>query len=251
MRRLLPHADDPIDVAQLLSELALGDRAPAQRPYTVANLVSSIDGRATFDGRSSALGDAGDKAIFRALRGCCEALLVGTGTLRAERYGPIVTRPQTVALRARLGLAPQPLTATITRTGSLPADVPLLQDPGAHVVVYSGGPVDADAVRARLDVVELGPERLTVAAALADLRQRHGVGLLLCEGGPTLVGQLIGAGALDELFVTLAARLAGGDGGAIVRGLVLPEPLELRLGWLLEQDGSLFARYGLPTRPTS
>ena len=61
MRRLLPDPHDDVDPAQLIAALALGDRAPADRPYTVANFVSSLDGRASVDGGSTGLGDAGDR----------------------------------------------------------------------------------------------------------------------------------------------------------------------------------------------
>ena len=91
MRRLLPDPDPgPLDVSQLIAALALGDRATADRPYTVANMIESVDGRASFDGRSSALGDAGDKQVFRALRSVCDVVLVGPGTLASEHYGRLV-----------------------------------------------------------------------------------------------------------------------------------------------------------------
>ena len=72
MRRLLPDPDPgPLDVVALVADLALGDRATARRPYTIANFIEAADGRASFQGRSSALGDAGDKQVFRALRSVC------------------------------------------------------------------------------------------------------------------------------------------------------------------------------------
>jgi riboflavin biosynthesis pyrimidine reductase len=69
--------------------------------------------------------------------------------------------------------------------------------------------------------------------------------VVLCEGGPTVLGQLIGDRTIDELFLTFAGKLAGGEGPAIVSGLTLQEPLVVSLLWLLEQDGSLFLRYRL------
>jgi riboflavin biosynthesis pyrimidine reductase len=69
---------------------------------------------------------------------------------------------------------------------------------------------------------------------------------LLCEGGPTLFGSLLHEELIDELFLTIAPRLAGGGRGpTITSGPSLPEPAELRIRWLLEQGGSLFARYEL------
>ena len=84
--------------------------------------------------------------------------------------------------------------------------------------------------------------RVDLAEALGHLRRERGVRALLCEGGPRLHAQLIDAGLVDELFVTHAPKLAGGEGPDLAVGL--PE-LEraLELAWLLEQDGELFARY--------
>ena len=233
-------------MAALIAGLQLAERAPAGRPYTVANFVESADGRATFDGRSSALGDGGDKRIFRALRSVCDVVLVGTGTLAAEHYGRLVRDDALQAAREARGLPVQPLLCTITRSGRVSREIPLLADPDARMIVYSGAPLSLGDVAASLQVVIVDPDRLTIAWALRDLRARHGARLVLCEGGPTVLGQLIEERAVDELFLTLAGKLAGGDGPAVVSGLALREPLALSLLWLLEQDGSLFARYGLP-----
>jgi riboflavin biosynthesis pyrimidine reductase len=247
VRRLLPDPDPgPLDVAALVAALELGDHAPDDRPYTIANFIESADGRASFDGRSSALGDDGDKQVFRALRSVCDVVLVGTGTLAAEHYGRLVRDEALQTARESRGLPVQPLLCTVTRSGRVSDGIPLLGDPDARMIVYSGAPVDLGDVAAAVEVVTADPDELTVAWALRDLRARHGSRLVLCEGGPTVLGQLIEQRVLDELFLTLAGKLAAGDGPAIISGLTLDAPLELRLRWLLEQDGSLFLRYGLP-----
>ena len=246
MRRLLPDPDSgPLDVAELIAGLALGDRAPADRPYTVANFIESVDGRASFDGRSSALGDDGDKQVFRALRSVCDVVLAGTGTLAAEHYGRLVRDAAVQTARERHGLPTQPLLCTLTRAGRVSREIPLLADRDARVIVYSGAAIDFGDVAASVEVVTVDPAQLTVSWALCDLRARHAARLVLCEGGPTLLGQLIEQRAVDELFLTLAGKLAGGAGPGIVAGLQLTDPLAVSLLWLLEQDGSLFLRYRL------
>lgn len=233
-------------MAALIADLELAERAPAARPYTVANAVESADGRATFDGRSTALGDAGDKQVFRALRSVCDVVLAGTGTLATEHYGRLVRDDALQAAREARGLPVQPLLCTVTRSGRVSREIPLLSDPDARMIVYSGAPLSLGDVAASVQVVTVDPGRLTVASALRDLRSRHDARLVLCEGGPTVLAQLIEQRAIDELFVTLAGRIAGGDGPTIISGLTVPEPLALSLQWLLERDGSLFARYRLP-----
>ncbi len=85
---------------------------------------------------------------------------------------------------------------------------------------------------------------MDLGALLTHLRAERGVRALLCEGGPRIHGQLIEAGLVDELFVTHAAKLAGGVGPGLVSELPEQErPLEL--AWLLaeESTGELFGRY--------
>ena len=246
MRRLQPDPG-PVDPVALIAGLALGDRAPAGRPYTIVNFVSSVDGRATVGGGSTGLGGTGDRAVFRALRACADAVLAGTGTLRAEHYGRLVREPELVALRARRGLPPQPPAVTITRHGSLP-EIPLLHDPDSTLLVYSGADLDPPDGAAEVEVIRRDPDGLGTAAVLADLRTR-GVRLLLCEGGPTLFGELIKERVADELFLTVAPALAGGEGGAITRGLDLDRMRDLRLEWALQEGSSLFLRYALDPEP--
>ena len=99
-----------------------------------------------------------------------------------------------------------------------------------------------EKVSRRLIVVESGPEgRADLPALLRELRD-EGVRALLCEGGPTLHGALQAEGLVDELFLTIAPKLSGGDAPRILEGS-LPEVVGLELAWLLESDGELFARY--------
>src|SRR5690348_13287158 len=135
-RQLLPEPGQ-VDVAQLLFSLDLAARAPDGRPYTIVNFVSSADGRATVDGRSGGLGDDGDRAMFHGLREQVDAVMVGTGTLRAETYGRILRRPERRERRVELGLSPEPIACIVSRSGDLPADIPLFSEPDAKVVIFS------------------------------------------------------------------------------------------------------------------
>jgi len=100
-----------------------------------------------------------------------------------------------------------------------------------------------DEIGRRLVVVESGPEgRADLPALLRSLRE-EGVEALLCEGGPTLHGALQAAGLVDELFLTIAAKLSGGGAPARILEGELDDVVPLELAWLLEEDGELFARY--------
>ena len=110
-----------------------------------------------------------------------------------------------------------------------------------EVLIFTTSQTDAPETQTPVHVVRHRVE-VDLAAALAQLRAERGVRTLLCEGGPILHARLIEAGLVDELFVTHAPKLAGGEGPGLVTGLPeIERPLEL--AWLLEQDGELFARY--------
>jgi riboflavin biosynthesis pyrimidine reductase len=235
---------DAVQMEELLAELALGDRAPANRPYVIANSVSSVDGRATFQGRSGQLGDEGDLEVFRALRRDVDAVLVGTGTLRAEQYGRILKIPESRERRRRRGLAPEPLAITLTRSGDVPLGIPLFAEPEAEVVVFSGREIDISGVAAAVEVVVRQPPDL--GAALRHLRAHRGVRVLLCEGGPSMLAALVRERLLDELFLTLAPQLTGGGTGpTLTTGPELPGLSSMELAGVLERAGSLYLRYRL------
>lgn len=246
--RLIPEPGT-VDELELLSAVALAGPLAGERPYTVANFVTTIDGHATFRGRSGPLGDDGDRAIFHGLREQVDAILVGTGTLRAERYGRLLGMPERRRRRVRRGASPEPLACVVTRSGEVPTDIPLFGEPEARIVVYSAAEIDTTACAAEVGVVRLDPGELTLTTALRRLRSEHGVRTLLCEGGPTLFGALLHEGLVDGLFLTLAPRLAGGGAGPrISSGPALAELGELKLEWLLERRGSLYLRYGCSNR---
>lgn len=243
--RVHPHPATS-DSAELLGDLRLHERAHAERPWVVTNFATTADGRATIDGRSGPIGDDGDLEVFRRLRTQVDALLIGTRTLGIERYGRAVRRPELRAAREALGLVPEPLVATVSRSGELPLDIPLFQTPDADVVVFAPTATPEPDCPACVTLVRLDPAELTLTSALRHLRAEHGVRSLLCEGGPTLMGALLHEGLVDEVFLTLAPQLAGGGTGPTMSsGPALADPATLELVWALERAGSLYLRYAV------
>lgn len=230
----------------MMASLNLGRATRPDRPYTIVNFVATVDGRTASRGRSGALSDVGDRAIFHSLRERVDAIFTGTGTLRAERYGRLVPDPERRQRRAAAGLAPDPLAVVITRSGDVPTEIPLFADPDSRIVVFAPTRLDLSGHQAQIEVVPLDPGQLTLTTVLRRLRADYDVRSLLCEGGPTVFGALLRERLADELFLTVAPKLAGGGNeAAVTSGPELPELQELRLIWTLERDGSLFLRYGL------
>lgn len=232
----------PAPAEAFYTGLDFGDGAPAGRPYVIANFISSVDGKATADGRTAQLGSPGDRAAFHLLRTEVDAVLAGNRTMFIENYGPLAKEPRLSDLRARGGRGPQPLGVVISRSGTIPFEIPLFADPASHVAVYAPAGTDVPDTAADVTVHEL-PEGGTLAGVMSSLRADHGVRSLLCEGGPSLFSALLVEDLVDELFLTLAPKLVGGDSVSITTGQPLDGLADLRLVQALEQDGTLFLRY--------
>jgi riboflavin-specific deaminase-like protein len=226
-----------------LTELRPRERAPADRPFLYLNMVASGDGRASLEGRTAGLGSEADTRMLTELRAVADAVLVGTGTIRAEGYGRLVRNAERVARREAAGMAPTPTAVLISRSFDIPWEAPLFAAADQPVIVYTLADSAPPQVAAPLEVVRL--EDPTPRAAMADLRSR-GVRALLCEGGPTLNSGLLEAGVVDELFLTISPQLAGETGAPrIVEGAGLPEPVALTLEWALRHDEEIYLRYAV------
>lgn len=255
LERLLPAAA-PAGAQEIVEWFGLWkrpERRPA-RPRVLLNMVSSVDGRATLGGRSGALSGPADRALFHGLRSTVDGVLVGAGTVRTERYGRIIPKAATRERRRERGLSDEPLACIVSGRMTIPADTPLLAEPAARVVIITASAASLPATRAHVEYVRAERHgRLDLPAALAALAERFAVGTLLCEGGPHLAGRLLAAGLVDELFLTLSPKLAGGDpaGGAglrIIAGEELRPPAELELLAVLRSHSQLFLRYGVLPR---
>jgi riboflavin-specific deaminase-like protein len=249
MRRLLPPGRDtsPQEFVEALEIAAM--RAPEGRPRVLLNMASTADGRASLGGRSGAIGNRADHLLFHALRAAVDAVLIGAGTVRAERYGRIIRDAAGRRRRRERGLSEEPLACIVSASLDLPADVPLLSEPAARVVILTPSEESLGAVAASVEYVRAGRgEKCELTVALAELRERFGVRTLLCEGGPHLNHDLLRAGLVDELYLSFAPLLAGGDDPQrhslrIVAGEEFAQPAAMELASVLENESQLFLRY--------
>ncbi len=237
----------PTTIADQVGSLNLISQAHDDRPYVITNFALTLDGHATIAGRSGAIGSDADTAMLVGLRTLVDAVMIGAGTMRAERYGRVIGDPAKRELRRQAGLAEDPLLVIVSGRLDLPWDAPLFAEGKCRVLVATASTDDPPETATPVDVVRYR-DQVDLAALLAALRADHGIRALLCEGGPRLHGQLIDGGLVDELFVTHAPKLAGGVGVGLVSELAEAER-GLELGWLLTEDqtGELFARYLVPS----
>ena len=243
MRLLWPDPADDVDVMRLVA--SEGRPAPAERPWVLVNMIASLDGAITVDGRSGGLGAPADKALFAALRGVADVVLAGAGTVRAEGYGPARPSAATRATRRERGQAEAPRIAVVTRSLDLDLSGPLFTEGDAPPIVLTCNTAPADRREAVARVAELivtGDAEVDLPDALRRLRAL-GTSVVTCEGGPTLNSDLVHHDLVDEWALTVSPLVVGGTAIRSIVGPPLPDPLPLRLDRLLEGDGLLLGRW--------
>lgn len=225
--------NDMIDVGRLYRDAPEGLRA---------NMIFSADGAAAIDGRVKGLTCAADQYLLRRLRGYSDAVLVGGATARAESYGPVRLSADQRKQRAAAGLQ-EPRLAIVTLSGRLPESLrsPVGEPP---VLLTSRTAAERNGLReeAGRQVLIAGEDRVEIATAL-DLLRRAGMSRILCEGGPTLLDEIVRADLLDELCVTIAPTLAGSQPLSLITTPAMSVPLGLRLRHAVVHDDYLFLRY--------
>jgi len=236
--------DERGDVVQALADLYAYPTPMPASGWVRGNMVSTLDGAVTgADGRSGSIGSAADRAVFGVLRGLADVVLVGAGTVRAEGYHVPAAKPMFAERRAAAGQAAAPVLAVVTRSGNVSAGEDLFAR-GAATLLVTCSAADVAGLRVRHGaerVVVAGEDDVDPAVAVAQLAAR-GLGRVLLEGGPHLLGRTIVADRLDELCLTTcpllvagqAPRIAVADSGSRLR---------LRMAHLVEADGVLLGRW--------
>ena len=211
----LPDYTLPADLKHLYGRLGFPG------PVVYSNFVSSLDGVVTLGSKPSAGSVisgkyAADRFVMGLLRACADAVVIGAGTLRAtpgHLWTPAHVFPalatEFTALRSSLGRSAEPALVLLTASGELDFAHPALAK-GAIVITTSGGAKKAgDRLPPTCELVVMGKGgSLDLGKAIGELRNR-GLDVLLCEGGPHVMGQLLEDGLLDEAFLTVSPVVAG------------------------------------------
>ena len=249
MRQIFPAANAAPEIGAGLDAVAalagLYAYPPSPPPWLRANMVTSVDGAGWLDGRTSGLSGAADRLVFSVLRSLADVILVGSRTVRDEKYRPV--RESEVWPALREGRPPTSPIAVVTGGSGLDPDGPLLGTAGAaRTIVLTTEAAPARwraAVAARAEVIVAGRDRVTPAAAVEALAG-HGYLRILTEGGPSLLSQIAAAGLLHDLCLTYSPVLEGGQAGRIVTPGGGPAwDMRLRLAHVLEDEGYLLCRY--------
>jgi riboflavin biosynthesis pyrimidine reductase len=218
------------------------------RCWVRGNMIASVDGGATADGKSGGLGGDGDRALFGLMREAADVILVGAATVRVENYSGAqfgVTQRQA---RRRRRQAEVPPIAVLTRSGDLDRDAKLFHRTEVPPLIMTSGRAAADTAERLGGLAEVldasgdDPGSVDPATALRLLGER-GLLRVLTEGGPGILGLLAGRHLLDELCLTIAPVLVGGDARRIVTGPGQVHTRMRRSHVLGDDDGYLYCRY--------
>lgn len=240
-------SQQPVDDGALRDLYPSADRG---KPWLRVNVITSIDGAASIDGRSTALSGREDKRVFGLLRATCDALLVGAGTAKDEEYGPLDLGERRRALRRNLGIAEHPPLVLLSGRLSLDPQHPMFTAAPVHPIVVTTSRAPNDRFTrfgAVADVIVAGEDTVDLPAAIAQLRAR-GLLNILCEGGPAVLGALIAHDLVDEVCLTVAPLLVGGGPGRLSAGHHAAFPQSMRLRHVLVAGDVLLLRY---TRDTA
>lgn len=241
------------------------------RPTLIANFVSTVDGVVALGpGEASGGGPISgfhepDRFVMGLLRSLADVVLIGAGTLRgstAHRWTPAHVHPDSAASFARwregMGLAAAPTTVIVSATGELPLDHPGLNDADIPVVIATtragARKLEAAKLGRHVTLETPGAGNELTSEEIVALTARLGARLVLCEGGPHLIGRLTETDLIDELFLTVAPQLVGRDGGrlGLVEGVALPVATRQQsLVSVHRSTDHLFLRYRRSRRPVT
>jgi riboflavin biosynthesis pyrimidine reductase len=199
---------------------------PSARPWIGLCMVASLDGTVAVDGASGGLGNPNDLAVLVTLRSVADIVVVGAGTAAGEGYGP----PSKVG--QRIGV--------VTNSGRVDLSTELFTSGAGFVIAAESTDIDED----RVEVVRAGRDTVDLALAFERLdRVVPDVSFVQAEGGPRLNAALLEADLIDELNLSIASRLSGGDGPRLTTGA---EQTDRRFDLhhlLVDDDGFLFTRW--------
>jgi riboflavin biosynthesis pyrimidine reductase len=219
---------------------------PPGRPWLIANMVAGLDGSLAWNGTVGALSSEADRSLFLRLRGIADAVLVGAGTVRAEGYGPVKLPEARRAARIAAGRPAVPPLVVVSRSLDLDWSAPLWDasaDPLPIVVTALSAPAAAlSRARDHAEVLVAGDGSVDLALAFGLLAER-GMATVLTEGGPTLLDELVAAGLLDELCLTLTPVFGGDPLTMAHRPAALAELRSFTLEGVVRSGDEIYLRH--------
>ncbi len=248
---------------------------PRLHPHVFSNFVTTLDGVVSLNAKGHASGadisgfSAQDRMVMGLLRAIADVVIIGSGTLRADRrhvWTAEAVYPELaddyLQLRRTLGKRGAPLNVIVSGSGKIDLRLPVFASGKVPALIVTTAAGAKRLSNRRVpDSVEICAIRRSMRAIRASAvleavcRARRGK-LILVEGGPRLLGDFYAEHLIDEQFLTLAPQIAGRDTGDRRLSLVMGKafaPRDPLWGTLIDArrgDSHLFLRYVFPeSRP--
>ena len=219
-----------------------------ERCWVRANMIASLDGGATDDGKAGGLAGSGDRALFARMRQAADVILVGAATVRIENYSGAQMSAAQRQDRQNRGQAEVPPIAVVTHAADFEHDAKLFTRAEIPPLILTTRDAVDDAqhrfgtLAEVLDASGRHHDRVDPAAVLEILDGR-GLRRVLTEGGPSLLSLFIELDLLDELCLSVAPILVGGQARRIASGSGESHTRMRRSHLLTDEEGYLYTRY--------
>jgi riboflavin-specific deaminase-like protein len=223
------------------------------RPFVYVNMAASVDGKITSAAREyPRMTSPYDRSNMDHLRASADAVLVGAQTMRADRPKLYVRTPEMQAHRQSLGKSAGLLKILVTASASIDSDHRFFDDVdggGLLIATVEDAPdAQVDALAERADVWRIGQRQVDLATLLERLHTERNIERLLVEGGGRLNWAFFEAGLVDELYLTIAPALLGGEDAPTLlegTGFSMAKRVRLKLIELQREGDELYCRWGV------
>lgn len=219
---------------------------PRHECWVTGHMVAGLDGTAAVHGRVGALSTEPDQDLFRRMRQIADVVMVGAQTVRSEGYAPMRLSEPARAQRQTRGQSEMPPVAVVSRSLDLDWSSQVFAEAPEHartivITCAKADPVRLAAAEQAATVIIAGEERVEPAAALQALAGL-GYRVVLCEGGPRWLGELVAADRLDELCLSISPMM-GGDALPVSVAPPGADIAQFSLKSTMVADDTLFLRY--------
>ena len=219
---------------------------PRHECWVTGHMVAGLDGTAAIHGRVGALSTEPDQDLFRRMRQIADVVMVGAQTVRSEGYAPMRLSEPARAQRRTRGQSEMPPVAVVSRSLDLDWSSQVFAEAPEHartIVITCAGadPQRLAAAEKAATIIIAGDDRVEPAKALQALAGL-GYQVVLCEGGPRWLGELVAADRLDELCLSISPMM-GGDALPVSVAPPGADIAQFSLKSTMVADDTLFLRY--------
>jgi riboflavin-specific deaminase-like protein len=223
---------------------------PPPRPFVTANFAVTWDGRiSTRRGTPANFSSPQDKRRLVEIRARCDAVLASAKTIAADNMTMGLPDADLRAARQARSQSAYPVRVLLTNSGRIDPGLRIFEKTFSPIVIFSTTRMPSrvqSALAERADLWLHDASGVNLPHMLATLRAEYGVKRLVCEGGAQIFRALLTAGLIDELHLTLAPRIFGGQKSPTLTGVAgefLPKSADLRLRSMEVAGGECFLRY--------